>query len=67
VKNDTLALMAVRAGLHRHLNHESTSLSAEIAAFVKVRQCDEALVLRNCAVWPSCALRATSEWTDHLG
>lgn len=37
VKNDTLAFMAVRAGLHKELRIASTSLQAEINAFDGVR------------------------------
>ena len=37
VQNDTLAFLAVRKGLHRHLLHGSTHLQNIIDAFVVVR------------------------------
>lgn len=37
VKNDTIAFMAVRHGLHRHLRYMSTSLGKSVTQFLAVR------------------------------
>jgi endoribonuclease Dicer len=37
VQNDTLAFMAVKHGMHKHLLHSSTALQNEINSFTAVR------------------------------
>ena len=53
VNNETFAVMAVRAGFHRYLKHESHHLSLTLDRFVRTQQGNGHAVLHNVMTLPA--------------